>query len=123
MNQPTHTGTNPVRFVRTPYGARKEAAERLARTVLGLMALCMVLPLVAIVTHLFVRAWPSLSPEFLPDIPRDHMRAGGIWPAFVGTLYLVGIRWPWPRPSESWPPCTSTNTPVTTGSPALCNWL
>jgi phosphate transport system permease protein len=91
MNQPTHTGTNPVRFVRTPYGARKEAAERLARTVLGLMALCMVLPLVAIVTHLFVRAWPSLSPEFLLDIPRDHMRAGGIWPAFVGTLYLVGI--------------------------------
>lgn len=81
----------PRRFQRSPYGARKEGAERRARWVLGVMAGCMVAPLVAIVGYLLWRAWPSLQLEFLLDIPRDHMRAGGIWPAFVGTVYLVGL--------------------------------
>jgi len=91
MNPTPQTGTVSGHFARTPYGARKEAFERLARAVLGLMAVCMVAPLLAIVLHLFIHAWPSLNLEFLLDVPRDHMRAGGIWPAFVGTLYLVGI--------------------------------
>jgi phosphate transport system permease protein len=43
------------------------------------------------VAYLIVRAAPSLSWEFLVDVPRRGMREGGIWPAFVGTLYLVGI--------------------------------
>jgi phosphate transport system permease protein len=51
----------------------------------------MVLPLVAIVAYLVVRAWPSLSWQFIVDVPRRGMTVGGIWPAFVGTLYLVGI--------------------------------
>jgi phosphate transport system permease protein len=46
---------------------------------------------VAIVAYLFWAAWPSLSWEFLVDIPRKGMTEGGIWPAFVGTLYLVGM--------------------------------
>jgi phosphate transport system permease protein len=79
------------RFARTPHGARKEAAERVARAVLGLMAAAMILPLLLIVGYLVVRAWPSLGWEFLVDVPRRGMRDGGIWPAFVGTLYLVGI--------------------------------
>jgi phosphate transport system permease protein len=51
----------------------------------------MVAPLVAIVAYLFWLAWPSLSWEFLVDVPRKGMTEGGIWPAFVGTLYLVGM--------------------------------
>lgn len=79
------------RFARTPHGARKEATERVARAVLGLMAAAMILPLVLIVGYLVVRAWPSLGWSFLVDVPTRGMRDGGIWPAFVGTLYLVGI--------------------------------
>lgn len=79
------------RFARTPHGARKEATEKVARAVLGLMAAAMILPLVLIVGYLVVRAWPSLGWSFLVDVPTRGMRDGGIWPAFVGTLYLVGI--------------------------------
>jgi phosphate transport system permease protein len=79
------------RFARTPHVARKEAAERVARAVFGLMAAAMILPLLLIVGYLVVRAWPVLSWEFLVDVPKRGMREGGIWPAFVGTLYLVGI--------------------------------
>ncbi|MFZ2494033.1 MAG: phosphate ABC transporter permease PstA [Thermoanaerobaculia bacterium] len=55
------------------------------------MAVAMIVPLVAIVIHLVYLALPALELEFLLDIPRRGMREGGVWPAFVGTLYLVGI--------------------------------
>jgi len=71
--------------------ARKERSERLARLVFAAMATAMVLPLGAIVGYLFWLAWPSLSLEFVLDVPRSGMTDGGIWPAFVGTLYLVGL--------------------------------
>jgi phosphate transport system permease protein len=80
-----------VRFARTPHVARKEWAEATAKTVFALMAAAMVVPLVLIVSYLVYLAWPSLGWEFLVDVPRRGMTDGGIWPAFVGTLYLVGI--------------------------------
>jgi phosphate transport system permease protein len=80
-----------VRFARTAHVARKERAQAVASGVFALMALAMVVPLVLIVAYLVYVAWPSLGWEFLVDVPRRGMTAGGIWPAFVGTLYLVGI--------------------------------
>jgi phosphate transport system permease protein len=79
------------RFSKTPHIVRKEIAESVARAIFGLMSASMILPLVLIVGYLFVRAWPVLSWEFLLDVPKRGMTDGGIWPAFVGTLYLVGI--------------------------------
>jgi phosphate transport system permease protein len=81
----------PSRFARTPLGRRKEGAEAAAHVVFAVMAGAMVVPLVAIVGYLFVLAWPSLSWSFIVDVPRRGMTTGGIWPAFVGTLYLVGL--------------------------------
>ena len=80
-----------MRFARTPYVARKELAQALAQGVFGLMAAAMVVPLLLIVGYLVWLAWPSLGWEFLVDVPRRGMTDGGIWPAFVGTLYLVTI--------------------------------
>jgi len=80
-----------VRFARTPHIARKERTEAVAKVVFALMAAAMVVPLVLIVGYLVYLAWPSLGWEFLVDVPRRGMTEGGIWPAFVGTLYLVGI--------------------------------
>jgi phosphate transport system permease protein len=79
------------RFARTAHVLRRERAERLARAVFGLMAAAMVLPLLAIVGYLVWRAWPLLGWNFIVDVPRRGMTEGGIWPAFVGTLYLVGL--------------------------------
>jgi len=80
-----------MRFARTPHIARKERAEAVAKAVFALMSAAMVVPLVLIVGYLVYLAWPSLGWEFLVDVPRRGMTDGGIWPAFVGTLYLVGI--------------------------------
>jgi phosphate transport system permease protein len=80
-----------TRFARTPFVARKERAQALAQAVFAAMAAFMVVPLMLIVGHLVWLAWPSLSLEFILDVPSRGMTAGGIWPAFVGTLYLVGI--------------------------------
>jgi phosphate transport system permease protein len=88
MRSATH---DAGRFARTPLVARKEMTERLAKALFALMAAAMVVPLVAIVVHLVYLAWPSLTWEFLTTAPRRGMTAGGIWPAFVGTLYLVGL--------------------------------
>ena len=79
------------RFARTPHVARKELAQAVAKGVFALMSAAMILPLLLIVGYLIVLAWPSLSWEFLLDVPKRGMTDGGIWPAFVGTLYLVGI--------------------------------
>jgi len=86
-------GTSPAteRFVRSAHGARSERAQRVAKWLFGAMALAMVAPLVGIIIYLLYRAHPSLGWEFLVDLPRKGMREGGIWPAFVGTLYLVTI--------------------------------
>jgi phosphate transport system permease protein len=79
------------RFVKTARVRRKERQQGLVRVILMLMAVGMIAPLLLIVGHLIQLAWPSLSWGFLMDIPRRGMTEGGIWPAFVGTLYLVVI--------------------------------
>lgn len=35
--------------------------------------------------------WQGISWEFLTTMPKDGMRQGGIYPAIVGTLYLVSL--------------------------------
>ena len=80
-----------MRFEKTSQVVRKERAETVAKAIFALMATAMVVPLALIVGYLVYLAWPSLSWEFLVDVPKRGMTDGGIWPAFVGTLYLVGI--------------------------------
>jgi phosphate transport system permease protein len=76
-------------FTETPLARRKLRQEAVAKWVFCGMAAAMIIPLLLIVGYLFERAWPSLSLGFLFDIPSRGMREGGIWPAFVGTIYLV----------------------------------
>ncbi len=96
MNDPIPSGA-PARhdggppFAQTRFGRSKVRQEAAARAVFLVMTLLMVAPLVAIVSHLVIQAWPALSLEFLLDIPRERMTSGGIWPAFIGTIYLVVI--------------------------------
>jgi phosphate transport system permease protein len=50
-----------------------------------------VIPVVAIIILIITKGWGALSWEFLFSMPRNGMRAGGIFPAIVGTVYLVFI--------------------------------
>ena len=79
------------RFTKTPFVRKKERTEALARLGLLVMTAATLVPLVAILSYLLVQAAPSLGITFLTDIPRNGMTEGGVWPAFVGTIYLVGL--------------------------------
>jgi phosphate transport system permease protein len=83
--------TASPQFVKTSFVIKKERTETIVKWLFSAMAAAMIIPLFLIIGYLIVRAWPSLTPEFLLDIPRQGMREGGIWPAFVGTIYLVFI--------------------------------
>lgn len=48
-----------------------------------------VLPVVLIVIYIILKGIPSLSWEFLVSSPTDGMRAGGIFPAIVGSVLLT----------------------------------
>jgi len=76
-------------FAETPHIRGKHRTEKVVRVLLGLMALAMVTPLLAIVGYLVVEAWPLLSLDFLLKNPTGGMRQGGVWAALLGTLYLV----------------------------------
>jgi len=78
-----------TRFTETPLARRKRRQETAAKWVFGAMAAAMIVPLLLIVGYLVRLAWPSLSLGFLLDVPVRGMKEGGIWPAFVGTIYLV----------------------------------
>lgn len=83
------TGAAVGRFAETAIGRSERRTEALVRVGLGAMAAAMILPLLALIIYLVLKAMPALSLEFLLDVPRQGMRAGGIWPALVGTIYLV----------------------------------
>lgn len=83
------TGSHPPMFQATARVRRKQLAERAAQWFFGFMAAALIVPLVAIIAYLVVKAWPSLSWEFLVTNPRGGGVRGGIWSALVGTVYLV----------------------------------
>ncbi len=78
------------RFRETPAIARRHRQEVIARRLLGTTLILSLVPLFAILIYLVWQAAPVLSWGFLVESPRDGMRSGGLWPALLGTLYLVG---------------------------------
>jgi len=54
------------------------------------LANLLILVLVGVIVAVIVqKGLPAITWQFLTDVPRQGMRAGGILPALVGTLYLV----------------------------------
>jgi phosphate transport system permease protein len=63
--------------------------QRIAFFFLFLATLLIVVPVGLIVVIIIQKGLPAINWQFLSDIPRQGMRAGGIFPAIVGTIYLV----------------------------------
>ncbi|MDO9325546.1 MAG: phosphate ABC transporter permease PstA, partial [Methanoregula sp.] len=63
--------------------------QTLAFGLIGLATVIVLAILVIILQDIVVHGLPALSWEFLTQPPKDLGRAGGIFPAIVGTLYLV----------------------------------
>lgn len=56
---------------------------------LFLSTLLIILPVIMITLLILKNGLPAINLDFLTESPRLGMRAGGIFPAIVGTLYLV----------------------------------
>jgi phosphate transport system permease protein len=63
--------------------------QKIAFSFLLFSTLLIVLPVGFIVVEIIIKGLPAINWQFLSDMPRQGMRAGGILPAIVGTLYLV----------------------------------
>jgi phosphate transport system permease protein len=83
--------SSATRFAETPLIRKKKVREAVAKWIFFSMTIALIIPLLLIIGFLVTKAMPALSLDFLLDPPRSGMKAGGIWPAFVGTIYLVLI--------------------------------
>ena len=63
--------------------------QNIAFFFLFLATLLVVIPVGLIVIIIIQKGLPAINWQFLSDVPRQGMRAGGIFPAIVGTIYLV----------------------------------
>ncbi len=63
--------------------------QRIAVSVLFFCTVLVALPVVIILGIIVAKGASAISFEFLFEMPRNGMTAGGIFPAILGTLYLV----------------------------------
>jgi len=63
--------------------------QNIAFFFLFLATLLIVIPVGLIIIIIIQKGLPAINWQFLSDMPRQGMRAGGIFPAIIGTIYLV----------------------------------
>lgn len=85
MSAPTIT------FQATDLTRQKRKNEKLVRLLFGVMTVLLILPVLIILGMLVIRGGSVVSLEFLFTEPKNGMTAGGILPALVGTVWLVGV--------------------------------
>lgn len=73
---------------RSPSSTRN-LLQRLGFGAMTLMTLATIVPIIAVVIYILSKGGSAISWEFISGFPHDGMRAGGILPAIVGTLYLT----------------------------------
>jgi phosphate transport system permease protein len=76
-------------FQATAINYKNDQTQRLARAFLLFMTSVLVVPVIAILTILVVEGAPALSWGFFTEDPTNGMTAGGVFPALVGTIWIV----------------------------------
>jgi phosphate transport system permease protein len=67
----------------------RHTVQRIGFSLITMVAIITVLPIVGTVIYILFKGGSAISLEFLTGFPHDGMRAGGILPAIIGTLYLT----------------------------------
>lgn len=78
-------------FIETELNVSAKRTETLFRILFMIMAGLLILPVLIILTTLIMKGSSMISYDFLFTIPTDGMTAGGIFPALLGTIWLVGV--------------------------------
>jgi phosphate transport system permease protein len=66
-----------------------QRTQKIAFFFLLLATLLILIPVGLIVVIIIQKGLPAINWQFLTDVPRQGMRSGGIFPAIIGTVYLV----------------------------------
>lgn len=69
--------------------AARLLAEKVGYGFLTSIAFLTVLPILAVVVYILIQGMPAISWDFITGFPSHGMKAGGIFPAIVGTFYLT----------------------------------
>jgi phosphate transport system permease protein len=67
----------------------RDWTQRIAFGLMTVATLAVVLPILLVVGYIVAQGWSAIRWEFLAAMPRDGMKAGGIFPAIVGTILLT----------------------------------
>jgi len=78
-------------FEATSLNRRNDRVQGLFRTLFGLMTLLLIAPVLIILATLIYEGGGVISFEFLFTYPTDGMRAGGVLPALLGTVWIVTV--------------------------------
>ena len=78
-------------FEATALNRTNDRVQRLAKVLLLTVTLVLILPVAIILSMLLYEGAPVVSFDFLFTEPTNGMTAGGILPAFVGTIWLVAV--------------------------------
>jgi len=79
------------RFAATDLSQRNHRVQKLFRTLFLVMTILLILPVVIIMILLIVEGGPVLTWAFLTEFPKNGMTAGGVFPALLGTIFLVVV--------------------------------
>ena len=71
------------------FAQNRHTIQRLGFAAITLIAVVTVLPIIGTVIFILIKGGSAISWDFLSGFPHDGMRAGGILPAVIGTLYLT----------------------------------
>jgi len=85
------TGIIENQFLETELNVNAKRTETLFRILFMMMAGLLILPVLIILTTLIVKGSSMISLEFLFGNPTNGMTEGGIFPALLGTVWLVGV--------------------------------
>lgn len=78
-------------FESTPLNTRNARIQSLFRLLFGLMTGLLILPVLIILATLIVEGGSVISFDFLFTSPTNGMTAGGIFPALLGTMWIVAV--------------------------------
>src|SRR5437870_3020644 len=84
---PAALAANP--FAPSEFERRKVRRANVNKWIMFSFCAVLVIPLVAILVDIFVKATPALSLDYLWHNPVNIGKAGGLWAPLVGTFYLV----------------------------------
>ena len=78
-------------FIETAHNIRDRKVQGLFRLIFLMMTLLLILPVLVILGMLIYKGGSVITFDFLFTAPTDGMTAGGIFPALLGTVWLVAV--------------------------------